>query len=1262
MLQKKHGPLSKVLALILMCIMLLGLIPMLAIASPGEEEIPSADMLDVDFSGGIVADHSPRARTFANNAIDANNIVWNNALGKYVGEINRISGNAWKTAWPAADWALINQSLTMEAVFRLDNPVTGSWMGLFGGMQSAGIGFDLYAGNATHAQLDVSAYINGAYRDPRSGNVIPFGEWVHAVATYDGAVVRLYINGELVSSVAYAGAITTPSSGAQWFVIGGDTTGSNGVEAPLDGAIGLARVYSTVLSPGQIKILADLALDTGNTDPGGDDRAPLVRTYDRVENADGTVTITASFQNDSATASGKATATLEILGDAVITNGAYMAEVTVAAGASESVSWTVKANTGSARLIVCSTVNGTLVEERVGKVASGGAGWISGDVHDHSRHSDGSGTIAENFAVAADAGMDYINISDHDNSRGWPEAQTEGLKNGIIPMHGNEYSGYGHAVFMNVDREFNYNAGRVPKAAIELFKEHTEGRGLAYAAHPYDTTVEADPWGKNDSWNSAIDGIEVWNGWYASNYWANKQAREQWDLMNNAGRHLYAIADTDTHSAAGIGAVYTSVFVEEYAVDGIIDAYQKGHMYGSNGPVIDFRLGSAMMGDDFGVPAGGRTVSVNLSGYYINDLSRVLLIKNGETIFTKEINAKSFSETVQVSVKPGDFLRMEVEGVETDTKKLTTGSYSTAAFFTSAPFAFSNPIFFIEDDSPGQDTKVTFGVLSDTHVGASYAPTSLLAGAFSFFSELEADAVAIVGDITENGSATQFSTFSSVRAQSLTQGILLTSMGNHEGNNIANYENGTGNKANYVEVINGYTFIFISPGSGTLDPQTGRTSTHGGDNYSHSVNWLNEQLVIAEAASPDRPIFVFFHHPIRNTHYTTGQWYGRGLETVFDGHPRVVTFSGHNHEPHTIPLVINQDRDYTTLGTSTLKDLWINPVIPGVGTMVDGDYPANASNMAQGMLLEVENNQVTVKNYDFLSGQWIDQTWSFSTADEPENAIRPYTQEIRMANAVKPVFGPDDKLSITDISGTSARVAVPQASVPDNTVHDMVQAYRIDFIDTATDTVTRSAVKSSEFYFIPLPETISYNMTGLVSGTKYEVRAYAIDAFGLVSDDYLSAKIIAGQGLVEEYTVTFNADGEIMAITVEAGEKAEQPEDPLKVGWLFDGWRLGDADGERYDFDTPVTEDIVLYAAWLEVQPEVTLTGVSAEASVTRLNGATNDLTIIITEYYSDDTMQVISEVFSIENNAADSYAVGEYVVYVDTKGNTQIRACYIVE
>lgn len=66
------------------------------------------------------------------------------------------------------------------------------------------------------------------------------------------------------------------------------------------------------------------------------------------------------------------------------------------------------------------------------------------------------------------------------------------------------------------------------------------------------------------------------------------------------------------------------------------------------------------------------------------------------------------------------------------------------------------------------------------------------------------------------------------------------------------------------------------------------------------------------------------------------------------------------------------------------------------------------------------------------------------------------------------------------------------------------------------------------------------------------------------------------------YTVTFSVDGgsEVTAQTVESGNLATEPVDPTKEGYTFEGW-YGDAGlTTLYDFNTPVTAAITLYAKW----------------------------------------------------------------------------------
>ena len=68
------------------------------------------------------------------------------------------------------------------------------------------------------------------------------------------------------------------------------------------------------------------------------------------------------------------------------------------------------------------------------------------------------------------------------------------------------------------------------------------------------------------------------------------------------------------------------------------------------------------------------------------------------------------------------------------------------------------------------------------------------------------------------------------------------------------------------------------------------------------------------------------------------------------------------------------------------------------------------------------------------------------------------------------------------------------------------------------------------------------------------------------------------------YTVTFDGNGQKISIatqTVTEGECAEEPTAPSADGYEFGGWYMNaDCSGNAYDFKTPVTQDLTLYARW----------------------------------------------------------------------------------
>jgi len=73
---------------------------------------------------------------------------------------------------------------------------------------------------------------------------------------------------------------------------------------------------------------------------------------------------------------------------------------------------------------------------------------------------------------------------------------------------------------------------------------------------------------------------------------------------------------------------------------------------------------------------------------------------------------------------------------------------------------------------------------------------------------------------------------------------------------------------------------------------------------------------------------------------------------------------------------------------------------------------------------------------------------------------------------------------------------------------------------------------------------------------------------------------------VTTYKVTFNSNGIGMAPdagTVEDGKKAEKPANPTASGYTFGGWYTEKECINAFDFNTPITKDITLYAKWTKI-------------------------------------------------------------------------------
>ncbi|HBL85229.1 MAG: hypothetical protein A2Y17_03275 [Clostridiales bacterium GWF2_38_85] len=394
-----------------------------------------------------------------------------------------------------------------------------------------------------------------------------------------------------------------------------------------------------------------------------------------------------------------------------------------------------------------------------------------------------------------------------------------------------------------------------------------------------------------------------------------------------------------------------------------------------------------------------------------------------------------------------------------------------------------------------KEVVLRFAAMSDVHLSGSSTQTEYkrfeqaLDFIYSYSAEQEYknfDLLLVAGDMTNNGYENQLNSFAEVVTNKLQESTKkLFIMGNHEYYNNdskadakARWETVTGESANTHIVVNGYHFIGVSMDNENLD-------------YASSLTWLDEELAKAVADAPDKPIFVTQHPHITNTVYGSDAWGTTNLTAVLKKYPQVVDFSGHSHYPVNDPRSINQ-KDFTSLGTGTLSYFELE------SGMVYGTLPPNKEKAAQFYVVEVySDNSIDFKPYDLITSQFFPNIYSIENPTSTDTFV--YT-DARYQTADKPVFTEGTTLDISNIKDSSCTLSFKQATDGEN-----LHSYRFDFYLASDNTKKLSFKIWSEFYFLDMPETMSYTATGLTSGTEYKVTVTAIDSYGKESDTAIEA-------------------------------------------------------------------------------------------------------------------------------------------------------------
>lgn len=279
------------------------------------------------------------------------------------------------------------------------------------------------------------------------------------------------------------------------------------------------------------------------------------------------------------------------------------------------------------------------------------------------------------------------------------------------------------------------------------------------------------------------------------------------------------------------------------------------------------------------------------------------------------------------------------------------------------------------------------------------------------------DAVLVVGDFATNGKAEEYQLFNEiVDAHKKDNTQILTVLGNHE---FIEYRDVDASVAydvykEYIypevdrhDVIGGYHFIGVS-----YNPD--------GKKFTKKLSWLKEQLDIAKADDPTKPIFVYQHpHPF-GTVYGSVNWGQPELRTVLDAYPQIVDFSGHSHYCSADPRSIWQGA-FTAINTGSLSAYMSNL------NYVDGDEDAPGESGGFWMVEADADGNVRLQLYDIVNHMFFPEIDYFLT-DLSKVTDRPYNWDNRIRFDTAPTFPEDAAISISRDNLGNAVLSFPDAA------------------------------------------------------------------------------------------------------------------------------------------------------------------------------------------------------------------------------------------